>query len=97
MFKSLRLYCYNDCGGYKHVVEIKSDVRSLARAIMYYGAQGNLMVTDIMDMPVVSTMGIYIDRWFGNGVNYGLMELHEVIIPMQKEFKIPKKLDFLYK
>ena len=89
------LYCYNSQGYHNGAIEIKDDVQSVARAIMYYGQKGDLVITDMMDELVCNTIGNFIDRWSGHGASFGLEDLKEVIIPMQMTNKIPKKLDFL--
>lgn len=92
----LMLYCYVN-GYHNGAILIKDDAKSVARAIMYYGIKGDLMITDAMDMPVVTTMGTFLDRW-GNSymVKFTLDELRNELIPMQMKGTVPKKLDFLY-
>lgn len=88
----LLLYAYNKEGYHPGPVEIKSDAESVAKAIMYYGSKSTrLMITDIMDMAVVSTVGFMIDNW-GNSpfCNLRLGELKDKLIPMQEEMKIPE-------
>ena len=93
----LLVYCYNAEGYHDGGTPIKEDVKSLAKAIMYFGSKGDLMITDCLDLPVCTTFGTFIDRWEGNGVNFGLGELKEVLIPMQVKHQKPKNLDFIIK
>ena len=93
----LRVYCYNKNGYHDGATTIKSDVKSLAKAIMYFGSKGNLMITDFLDLPVCTTIGTFIDIWHGFYVDYDLQELLEELIPMQKSFAIQKELDFICK
>ena len=92
----LLLYCYVN-GKHNGAIEIKSSAKSVAAAIMYYGQNGDLMITDIMDMPVVSTNGWLLDQWYGNGVSFTLGQLRKEILPMQFGITEYSEKDFKYK
>ena len=94
------LYAYNESGYHNGAIEIKTDVTSVAKAIMYYGSKSaRLMITDIMDLPVVSTYGFMLDRWGDSSYcKFNLADLQDKIIPMQMGMKIPKsEKSFLYR
>jgi len=69
---------------------IKDDKESLAKAIMYYGLKGDLTVTTPLDLPVVSTFGTFINRWYPDYAPCTLDEFQDVLVPMQTEWDIPE-------
>lgn len=69
---------------------IKNDKVSLAKAIMYYGLKGDLTVTTPLDLPVVSTFGTFINRWYPDYAPCTLDEFQDVLVPMQTEWDIPE-------
>ena len=83
-------------GLHNGAIEIKNSAKSVAAAIMHYGQFGDLMITDTLDRPVVSSNGFFLNQWFGNGVKFNLNELQNEIIPMQFRVKDYSEKDFLY-
>ena len=48
--------------GVIETVNILCDESSIAKAIMYYGTQGNVIVTDIFDRYILDTFGYFLNR-----------------------------------